>query len=530
MIRKTLLKKTEATYRGGWTMPAAHAGLQRARELRDKIASRYDEAISYTMPGRAGINAGPDQSQIYDDTAVIATPEFASRIQQGVIPNFAQWGGYVAGVLVEDGDEKDQLTRALETVDKFRFDIINSSNFGVEANECFLDLSIGTMALRIDEAAGDTPINCRAIPLGDLLFGIGTDGRPDPIYERRKLTLNALHVHYPDARVPADMFAGDNPDVEHEFFEAWHRDWSRPAEHHYRRTLFVPAKENAALLTEWYQGVGSCPMIVGRWSKASGEGWGRGPNFNILPSLRKVNFAERSLLDHTDMQLAGIWTLEDDGVVNASTVRLEPGTMLPVAMGSAGLKNVAPGGDFDVAQYQLEEARAVIRKSLYTEQLGNPNKTPMSATEVNQRMAELARAIGSPFSRIVLEFAMPAIQRIDYILKKKNLIKMPKVGGDTIKLQPASSLAQAHLFEAVEAMDRFAATIQARLGPEMTNVVIDGTAFATELGDALKVSKKIIRPPAKQAEILGVLTQMAAQQQGAAPGGGMGGPGEGAAA
>lgn len=528
-MKRSLLTKTETSYRGGWTMPAPHAGLANARQLRDKIASRYDEAISYTMPGRPGINAGPDQSQIYDDTAVIATPEFASRIQQGVIPNFAQWGGYVAGVLIEEGSEKDELTRKLEQVDQFRFDIINSSNFGVEANECFLDLSIGTMALRIDEGAGDNPLNCRSIPMGALLFGIGPDGRPDPIYESRKLAANAIRVHYPEASIPEDLLKPDDPNGEIEVIEAWHRDWSRPGEHHYRRTLFVPAKDNTPLLTEWHHGAGCCPMVIGRWSKASGEGWGRGPNFNILPSLRKVNFAERALLDHTDMQLAGIWTLEDDGVINASTVRLEPGTMLPVAQGSKGLQNVAPGGSFDVAQYQLEEARSVIRKSLYTEQLGNPNKTPMSATEVNQRMAELARAIGSPFARIILEFVLPSIVRIDYILKKKGLIQLPDVGNDKIKLQPTSSLAQAHLYEKVEAMDRFAATIQARLGPEMTNVVIDGTAYAEELREGLKVPKAIVRPPAKQQEILQALTQMAASQQGAAPGG-MGGPASGAPA
>lgn len=522
-MRRSLLLRTTASFSGGWSMPEPHVDLPYAKQLRDKVASRYDEAISYTMPGRVGINAGPDQSQIYDDTAVIATPEFASRMQQGVMPTFGQWGGYVAGVLME-GDEKDDLTRKLEQLDNYRFSIINASNFGVEANECFLDLSLGTMGLRIDEGPASQPINCRAIPLGGLSFGIGPDGRPDPIYEHRKLRSNGIKVNYPEAQIPTDLFAGDDPNVEHELVEAWQRDWSRPAEYYYRRSVFLPGKENRPILTEWHHGQGCCPVMIGRWSKAAAEGWGRGPNFNILPSLRKVNYAERALLDHTDMALAGIWTLEDDGVVNPMTVRLEPGTMVPVAMGSKGLQNVAPGANFDIAQYVLEETRTNIRKALFTEQLGNPNKTPMSATEVNQRMAELARAVGSPFARLILEFVLPSIVRVDYILKKKGLIELPEVNGKEIQLLPASSLAEAHKFEMVEAMDRFAGTIQARLGPEMTNVVIDGTEFGLELGEALRVPKRILRPPAKQQEILQALTQMAAQQQGAPAGGGGGGP------
>jgi hypothetical protein len=520
IVRKSLLKPSGASYSRGWEMPAPEAGLEDAQNLRSKVAGRYDEAVSYAMPGRSGIVAGPDQSQIYDDTAVVAVPEFASRVQQGVTPTFSQWASYVAGILIEDGSQKDDLVRALERVDKYRFELINSSNFALEAGECFLDLALGTFAMRCDEGFGANPLNFRALPLSSVSFGIGPDGRPDPIYQEEELTLNAFRVRYPDAHVPADLFNGDDPKAKYKFVEAWHRDWSAPAQYKYRRSVFCRGKDNATLLTEWHHGDGCCPITVVRWNKAAGEGWGRGPLFNMLPSMRKANYAERALLDHFDIAIAGIWTLEDDGILNPDTVRLEAGSLLPVAAGSQGLKNVSPGAKLDFSQFLLEETRGNIRKGLYTEQLGNPNKTPMSATEVTQRMAELARAVGSPFARIIIEFVLPIVIRVDRILMDRGLIKLPQVDGKKIKLIATSPLAQAQRFEVVEALDRYAATLQARLGPEMTNVVIDGTEFADTLAEALQVPKKVNRPPAKQQQIVAALTNAAAQQQGAASGGG----------
>lgn len=517
--RKSLLERTEVAYKGGWSMPAPHTGYPHALKLRDKVASRYDEASGFALPGRDGITKGPDQSEIYDDTAVIAVPEFASRVQQGVIPNFSEWAGYVAGILIS-GEEKDELTRALEPVNGFLFEMLNASNFAVEANESFIDLALGTMALRLDEGTLDNPFNARAVPLRSLVFCVGPDGLPDPVYETRKVPLNTVQVHYPQAKLPDDLFAGEDPYGEVTLVEAWHRDWSRPTEHHYRQSVFVPDRDNRSIMEEWHHGAGSKPIVVSRWGKASGEGWGRGPLFNLLPSLRKVNFAERALLDHTDIALAGIWTLEDDGVVNTETVRLEPGTLVPVALGSQGLKNVAPGADFNIANFVLNEARENIRKALYTEQLGNPNKTPMSATEVEQRMAELARAIGAPFGRLILEFVMPVVVRCTYILRRRGMIKLPKVDGKEIKLIPTSPLAQAQRFEDVGNLQRFGQTLQGILGPEGTNIAIDQPEFAIELAEKLQIPKRIVRPKAKQEQIMQALTNMAAQQQGAGGGGG----------
>ena len=52
--------------------------------------------------------------------------------------------------------------------------------------------------------------------------------------------------------------------------------------------------------------------------------------------------------------------------------------------------------------------------------LGMPNQsTPMSATEVAERQADLSRQIGAAFGRLQSEMVTPVLQRVIYILKSK---------------------------------------------------------------------------------------------------------------
>ena len=82
------------------------------------------------------------------------------------------------------------------------------------------------------------------------------------------------------------------------------------------------------------------------------------------------------------MSVSGVYTYEDDGVINPDNISLVPGSLIPVAPGSKGLIPIAAASNFDVAQLILQDMRANIKKALYMEALGRPEGTPMTATEV----------------------------------------------------------------------------------------------------------------------------------------------------
>ncbi len=156
-----------------------------------------------------------------------------------------------------------------------------------------------------------------------------------------------------------------------------------------------------------------------RWNKASGEVYGRGPVFNAMAAIKTTNLTVELILENAQMNISGIYQLEDDGVINTDNIALVPGTIIPVAPGSRGLQPINGAGRFDVAQLVLDDMRNNIRKALYMDTLGPTKGTPMSATEVAERMADLSRQIGSSFGRLQSEFIQPLVKRIIYILKNK---------------------------------------------------------------------------------------------------------------
>lgn len=502
---------------GRFRMGDPMAGLAKARQLRSELASYYDEAISYAMPGRQNLSGNaPSHQDVYDDTAVLATPEFASRIQQGVIPNFAEWTEFVAGVLVDDADEKATLKTEFEKVSRYVFKMINASNFASEANEALMDLAVGTMALRMGSKPGPNPINARYIPVCNVCFGVGPDGAPDPIFEERKFPIEHLRLHYPDASMPANHSAlAAGTDIN--WIDVWQRDWSRPNETVYRQSVILESTKEVVFRRD-HEGDGCNEIIIARWSKAGAQGWGRGPLLTCLSSIRKCNYAERALMDHTEWQLAGIWDMEDDGVVNIETVRLVPGTIIPRAPGTNGLQNVAPPGNMEIAQFTLEGSRMTIKKALFTEQLGNPNKTPMSATEVSQRMAELARAIGSPFGRIIVEFVIPAVIRALYICKDRGLVKMPQIDGKNVDILATSPLAQAQRYDKLDAIQRWVAGLQQAVGPERAMILVDDQVLAEETSELYGTPARLLRSKAGQAAVIQQMSAIQGAQGGGAQG------------
>jgi hypothetical protein len=142
--------------------------------------------------------------------------------------------------------------------------------------------------------------------------------------------------------------------------------------------------------------------------------------------------------------------------------------------------------------------------------LGNPNKTPMSATEVAERMADLARQIGSAFGRLMGEFIFPVMQRVVFILKDLGAIKLPVVNGREVKVVATSPLARAQDQEDISNVDRLIVFVQKNFGPQMVNLFIKGEDVTPYVGDKLGVPSRFVR---KAAEIKGFAEQVSQMGQ-----------------
>tara|TARA_R100000951_G_scaffold29283_1_gene25392 strand:+ start:12202 stop:13797 length:1596 start_codon:yes stop_codon:yes gene_type:complete len=488
-----------------------------AKNHRQNFVDLFEECYEYALPQRESFYyeaAGQRRDdKIFDETAVVGVQEFASRLQQGLVPNFARWADFTAGSEVPT-ENRDEINNELDEVTDYVFEVIQNSNFGQEVHESFMDLAVGTGVLSVSEGDAIHPVMFSAIPLPQVVLDSGPDDRIDHVYRERQVRNSDISILYKKANISSKLAdkISRAPEEKTKILEVVCRDYTKVNEEAY----FFYAIEcgiGETIVSESYTGVGSNPFICFRWSKCSGEIYGRGPLINALSAIKTTNLTIELILENAQMAISGIYQMDDDGVVNPDTINLVPGTVIPKAAGSAGLQPVRAAGSFDVANLVLSDMRLNIKRALYNDMLGNPDRTPASATEIAERMADLSRRIGSAFGRLQAELVQPVLQRVVYILKKQGRIELPTINGREVKVRSVSPLAQAQANSDITSVSRFLELVQGRFGPELTNILINSEETAVYLAKKFGVPDNLIRDLNERQQLVQMAQQMAQQQQ-----------------
>ena len=489
---------------------------EKATGIKDQFKDLFEECYEVAFPQRRGffsetIGERRDE-KIFDETCVVGVQEFASRLQQGLVPNFARWADFQAGSETPK-EEKEAINNELDEVTEYVFEVLQNSNFSQEIHESFMDLAVGTGILGVEEGNALNPVNFSAIPLTDVVLDTGPDDRIDHVFREREMRFSEIMVLYPKAELSEDLrrSIATSPDAKTKLLEIVCKDYSkRNEEAFYQTTIHVQSK--SLIEHKSFDGVGSNPFICFRWSKCAGEIYGRGPLMNALSAIKTSNLTIQLILENAQMAISGIYQMDDDGVVNPDTISLMPGTIIPKAPNSAGLQPIRAAGSFDVAQLILSDMRLNIKRALYNDMLGNPDRTPASATEIAERMADLSRRIGSAFGRLQAELVQPVLQRVVYILKKQGRIELPTINGREIKVRSVSPLAQAQSQADITSIARWMELIQANFGPQLLNLLIDSEEVATVLAKKFGVPDTLIRDKSQREQLIQMAQQMAENQ------------------
>ena len=488
-----------------------------AEQLKTHWIPKFEEAYEYTMPGReAFYDEAPGEKRtdrIFDETAVVGIQEFASRLQAGITPTFGRWINLKAGMEIP-AQLAPQVDEQLDSITDYIFEVLHASNFNQEVHESFMDLAIGTGVMLVNEGPSTNPIVFNSIPLPHVYLNAGADNKIDCVFRKRQIRLGDIKILYPDANLESlEDKVTNEPDAKCTVIEGTMRNYTDPNKEVYDYVVCIKDHEQI-IFENQFEGQGSNPFITFRWNKASGEVYGRGPVFNAMSAIKTTNLTIELILENAQMNISGIYQLEDDGVINTDNIQLVPGTIIPVAPGSRGLQPISAAGRFDVAQLVLDDMRSNIRKALYMETLGPTKGTPMSATEVAERMADLSRQIGSSFGRLQSEFIMPLIRRVIYILKKQGRIELPSLNNKEIKIIPESPLSRAQNEQDIADVNRFNATLGQTFGPQVLNLIVKQDEVARYLAEKMNLPEKIIRDAAEQQQIMQQMQQVMQQQQG----------------
>jgi len=497
------------------------ARYERAKKKRTQWEHVFDECYELAIPHRATFsNQTPGDrrdDRIFDQTAVVGVQEFTSRLQHGVVPSYSKFADLEAGGEVPPAEAKE-FNGQLEEVTDYVFEVIQNSNFPQQVHESFYDLSIGTGVLKVDEGDSIKPIICRACPLPSVVLDEGPDGLIDyKAFCRRDVQYSELETIYRNVKLTDQMREkAKNPENKTNVIEVCYRDWSVRNEI-VTKTCAIAVDDKHLLWEQEERGIGSAPILAYRWDTNPGEVYGRGPLLQALSGIKTANEIVELVLQNAHMSIAGVYQMEDDGIINPETINFVPGTVIPVGPGSQGLRPVGSAGSFDVSELMLGQLRMDIKRALFNDMLGDPDKTPATATEVAERMADLSRRMGSSFSKLQAELVEPFLQRVVYILKKKGLIELPAINGREIKVKAVSPLAQAQANEDIASVARFLEMGGQFFGPEALLMEIDPRKTMAFLREKFGAPESLLRDEASRRQFMSLMQQGLAAQNGQGP-------------
>ena len=473
-----------------------------ALRRKDDFRDLYEDAYEFALPQRnlydgyydGKVGGSKKMQRVFDSTAINSTQRFANRLQSGIFPPQRKWCRLEPGPNIPE-ERRAEAQAALDVYADKLFATLKQSNFDIAMGEFLLDLAVGTAVMMVQPGDDTSPINFVPVPQFLVAFEEGANGQVDNVYRRMRMKAEAISRQWPDAKIePGSQLArliDQKPTEDVDLIEATVFDAKR-GDYCYH-VIYKEGKQELV-----YRRMKVSPWIVSRYMKVAGEIYGRGPLITAMPDIKTLNKTLELLLKNASLAIAGVYTAADDGVLNPATVKILPGAIIPVARNGgpqgASLTPLPKSADFNVSQIVINDLRANIKRILLDESLPPDNMSARSATEVVERMKELAQNLGSAFGRLINETMIPLVEKILMVMDDRGLIDLPlRVNGLEVKVSAVAPLAMAQNMEEINAIMQYMQIAQ-QMGPEGQMSIKVGDTLDM-IADRLGIPQKIRRSP-----------------------------------
>ncbi len=505
----------------------------RARQRKNLWNSILSDAYELFLPqrnlyfdtGSGDPTTTPGQrktANVYDSTPQVSLMRFANRVQNDLMPPGKRVLSLEAGPLVPE-ELRDQVNDKLFQINEQMFAVMQGSNIDNAIGELLLDWGIGTGCLLTQAGDGVTTplINYVAVPASTVLLEAGPWGTINGIYRELRVKLDDITGWWRDFKEPQEYgMIPANKRHAHELKlieatymvdETWYYDIIDPS-----------------IGTDGHRGVSRAmdgnPWVTPRYLVVAGETEGRGPAIQALPDAKVINKIAELFLKAASLRIQGVWTGVNDGVLNPNNVRVIPGAVIPVGSngGARGpsLMRVDPPGDLNLAELSREELRNQIRQFMLDNSLPPEGGAVRSATEIIERVKQLAADIGAPYGRLYNELIVPLVQATLRAMKRAGLLDiMPKVNGLTVKVVVQSPLALEQNLNDVETLVQWLQVIGS-IDPNMLRLGARIEDVPEWIARKMGVDPALFRTKGERIKLQQQMAAMAAQAQGIPTGGG----------
>ena len=433
-----------------------------ASERRELWRSTLQDMYEFFNPNRETFNFhSPGQRKnrhLYDSTGVEALQTFVSVITSSITPESTKWMKYEAGSDIQD-DEQDAANEALEAATSTFFKYLSHSDFSSQINLSHQDMAISMGCLLVEQGNDiDEPLlKFTAIPLPELYPEPTSMAKVHTVFRKHSIKAQEIMLKFPEAKLnpKQERIVRENPTSDVDIIDG--------------SQVFNFKDKTYHQVVMWddeiifHQSYGDSPVaIVYRWSKVSGETYGRGPADMAMADVRTLNKVKEFMLQNAALTMTPPMLGASDGIFNPHSARIQPGIIMPVAdTGNPPLVPMQVGGDLRVGQFIMEDMQNNIKKVFFADPLGELSDPVRSATENLIRQQDMLKKRGANFGRLQSEFVFPLVARVSKILALAGKIPPIEVDGREVTLKMSSPLASAeqtenidHLFVFLNAMQQ----------------------------------------------------------------------------
>ena len=290
----------------------------------------WEEIYDYVLPHRESFfqesAAARRTENIYDETAVVGLPKFASRLQLGFFPPNGRAFKLAPGPEFPKESINKQLLAELDRITELLHEGLRNSNFNAELHEGFQDLGLGTMNLLVEEGRFVGDLHFTSVPPTNVALLAGNlDSVSGWFRWNSEMDITEIKHRYPDVKFNEKMsdIQRRDPNRKTKVIEATIYDEKNKFKDEYTYYL-ISETDNHILKKQVLKGRGSVPWITTRWSKSGFEVWGRGPVLQAMPAIKTLNLTVQLILENAEMAIAGSYVYDDDGVFNPDNITIQP--------------------------------------------------------------------------------------------------------------------------------------------------------------------------------------------------------------
>lgn len=397
------------------------------------------------------------QAELYDSTATDAVRIHSSALMSGLTPANSRWFG-----LDVDG-ASDAARKWLDAAADALWENIHLSNFDATAFDCMVDMTVAGQFVMFADSNPDGGFRFEQWMLANTYFSATRPGQPvDSVFNEVEMTAEQAVKEYGEDMVPEKIrkcIADNKPDDKFRFVRAVYPRDKKGKGGRFARNLPIASchveKESKKVVRE--SGYHEMPLGVPRWHPLPGTAYAFGPMFDALPDCKTLNQVVKFVLQNADLAIAGMWIAEDDGVLNARTIKIGPRKVV-VANSVESMKALQPAGKFDVAALEIDRLQRSIRKVLMADQLTPNNEGPaMTATEISVRVELIRQQLGPVYGRLQSEYLQWLVTRCFGIAYRAGVFgPAPReIQEKVLSIRYISPISRAQKAVDVAAMDRY---------------------------------------------------------------------------